>query len=194
MTMLVCNNRGIEMALFNRELEKAAEPGLLSRIQTVPLSSAPVVEEMLPPPSQITLAPNGNRTYLDQGSKVHGKLNFEAPVQIDGQIDGEIDAPDTSVTIGKSAVVTAKIKALLVTVAGVVNGEIRASQRIELQPSARVSGSLTAPKLVVQEGAMFDGNCTMPSKAVPEDRKPGTSRKEEHVVANINGRVHAEQA
>jgi len=171
------------------QLEKAAEPGLLSRLQNVQMPSRSAEDMLLPPNT-----PSRDRAYLDQGSKVHGKLSFEAPVRIDGQIEGEIDAHDTSVTIGKSAVVTAKIKTVSVTVAGVVNGEIGASQRIELQPSARVSGNLTAPKLIVQEGAMFEGNCTMQPKAVREDRMPAASRKEERLLAESNGREQVESA
>jgi cytoskeletal protein CcmA (bactofilin family) len=174
------------MALFKDESEKAAEPGLLSRIQNVQLPPGGA-EDMLPPPNQAATTSSRDRTYLDQGTRVHGKLNFETPVRIDGQIEGEIDAHDTSVTVGKSAVVTAKIKAVSVTVAGVVNGEISASQRIELQPSAKVTGSLAAPKLVVQEGALFDGSCTMSPKAVREERKPETARRGERLAAEING-------
>jgi len=186
------------MAFLKDESEKAGEPGssanpLLSRIQNAQMPSSDV-EDVLSPQSQAATTPGRDRTYLDQGSKVNGKLTFGTPVRIDGQIEGEIDAHDTSVSVGKSAVVTAKIKAISVTVAGVVNGEISASQRIELQPSAKVSGSLTAPKLVVQEGAMFEGNCTVPPKAAREERKPGTSRKEERPATETNGREQVEQA
>ena len=172
------------MASVKDQLEKAAEPGLLSRIQNVqaPTNGA---EDTLSPANQAAIAPGRERTYLDQGSKVNGKLTFETPVRIDGQVEGEIDAHDTSVSIGKSAMVTAKIKAVTVTVAGAVNGEISASQRIELLPSAKVSGTLAAPKLVVQEGAVFDGSCMMSAKAVRDERKPGATRREERPAAEI---------
>ena len=66
-----------------------------------------------------------------------------------------------SLIIGKTAVVTAPIKAASIIVAGKVSGDISASQRIELQASARVLGNLTAPVLVVQDGAMFEGHCVI---------------------------------
>jgi len=180
------------MELLKDESEKAIEsgpsanprPSYSSRNVQLPSRS---VEDMIPPPNLFATATNRDRTYLDQGSKVHGKLKFSAPVQIDGQVEGEIDAHDTSLAIGKSAVVTAKIKAVSVTIAGVVNGEISASERIELEPSAKVSGSIAAPKLVIREGAVFEGNCTMPRKALGEGRNPGTSRKEERFASETNG-------
>jgi cytoskeletal protein CcmA (bactofilin family) len=99
---------------------------------------------------------------------------------MDGQVDGEISAKD-SLMIGESAVVTAQINASSIVVAGRLNGEIVASERIELRPSARVSGNLTAPILVVHEGAIFEGNCAMQSEGVREGRKPATLRKEERI-------------
>jgi cytoskeletal protein CcmA (bactofilin family) len=143
---------------------------------------APVVAAINGKPTSDTHAPHAGferRAYLDEGSKVSGKLNFEGSVQINGQIDGEINAK-SSVIIGESAIVTAQIKGASIIVAGTVNGELIASQRIEIQPSAKVSGKLTAPKLLVQEGAIFDGQCAMKSDEVHQDRKTGAPAKEEH--------------
>lgn len=71
--------------------------------------------------------------------------------------------------------------------AGSLSDEIIASERIELRPSARVSGNLTAPKLVVHEGAIFEGNCAMQPEGVREGRKPATPRKEERITTQANG-------
>jgi len=126
------------------------------------------------------------RAYLDQGSKISGKLEFQEPVQIEGQVDGEISAK-SDLTIGESAVVTAQIKASSIIVAGKLSGEIVASERIEIRPSANVSGNLTTPRLVVHDGAMFEGNCTMQPQGVREGRKPTTPRKEERMPMHANG-------
>lgn len=119
-----------------------------------------MIEDMLPPPSQATLIPIGSRDYLDPNAKVWGKLEFAGPARIDGFVDGEIDAQD-SLAIGRSAAVTAKIKAVWIIVAGTVSGELCATERIELYPSAKVSGDLSAPKLVMHEGAVFKGHCAI---------------------------------
>jgi cytoskeletal protein CcmA (bactofilin family) len=182
----------MKMELREDESKKAIEAAPAS-----PRPSSSSHAPQLPPrivegtPASQASTSTRDRTYLDQGSKVEGRLKFGGPVRIDGQIEGEIDAHDTSIAIGNSAVVTAKIKAVSVTVAGVVNGEIIASERIELQPSAKVTGSLAAPKLVMQEGAGFEGNCTMSLKAVRDERNPATSRKD---LRETNGKEHAEHA
>jgi cytoskeletal protein CcmA (bactofilin family) len=125
------------------------------------------------------------RSYLDKGSKTSGKLKFERPVQIDGQVDGEISAKDMLV-IGDSAVVSAQINASSVIVAGKLSGEITATERIEIRPSAKVSGNLKAPKLIVHEGAIFDGNCAMQPEEARENRKPSVLRKEERLPERAN--------
>jgi len=82
--------------------------------------------------------------------------------------------------IGESAVVTAQIKASSIIVAGKVSGEIIASERIEIRPSAKVSGNLTTPRLVVHDGAIFEGNCVMQPDGVRKDRR-------ERVASQANG-------
>jgi cytoskeletal protein CcmA (bactofilin family) len=119
-------------------------------------------------------------TYIDSRTKINGQLSFEGPAQIDGQIDGEIVA-QSSLVIGHDALVNAKIKAASVVVAGTVSGEISASERIELQSSAKMSGSLTAPRIAVNEGAVFEGNCTMTSKELGEQLKPADIRRQEQM-------------
>jgi cytoskeletal protein CcmA (bactofilin family) len=114
--------------------------------------------------------------YLDAGSRISGKLYFETPARIDGQVEGEINAKD-SLAIGESAVVSAQIKAASVTVAGKVSGDIVAVQRIEIKPSAKVLGNITAPILVINEGALFEGHCAMQPEA-HDDRKVTVFPKE----------------
>ena len=137
-------------------------------------------------PGQAAPASTEDRNYLGEGSRVSGKLNFQGPARIDGRFEGEITATDR-VTIGENAVLTAKIKAASIIVAGKVNGEITATYRIELRPSAKVLGKLTTPKLVVHEDAMFEAHCAMQPEASPEDRKVTVSPRDERTVAQAGG-------
>ncbi len=182
------------MSLFNsKEPEKNAKPQPASSPQVQPVHSAPV-----PPPAAAAVEAKPANTngvsakpaaipstssagaYLDAGSKISGKLSFETPARIDGQVDGEINAKD-SLTIGESAVVAAQIKADSVVVAGKVSGDITAVHRIEIRPSAKVLGNITAPTLVIHEGALFEGHCAMAPEA-NDDRKVTVFPKEERMA------------
>src|SRR5712692_4585469 len=181
------------MALFNKEPEKNVRPDPSVRLQptqAVPVPPpTPMPEGRGAPPRQSAGAPLEARAYLDQGSKVSGKLSFEGPARIDGQVDGEITAKD-SVMVGESAVVTAQIKAASIIVAGKVSGDITATQRIEIRPSAKVLGNLTAPVLVVHEGAVFEGHCAMQPEGLRDD-KVTVFPKEERIAPQAGGQKQA---
>jgi cytoskeletal protein CcmA (bactofilin family) len=188
---------GMTMGLFNNETDKKAGPERLAVMpESMPAQAVPEAQSTRPDASRAPMAHQithartaAARAYLDQGSKISGKLQFEGPAQIEGQVDGEISAKD-SLTIGESAVVTAQIKASSIVVAGKLSGEIIASQRIEIRPSAKVSGNLTTPRLVVHDGAIFEGNCNMQSEGVRQDAKTSTLRKEEPVPVQTNTQNH----
>jgi cytoskeletal protein CcmA (bactofilin family) len=183
------------MALFNKAPEKNLRPDPSVKPQPMPAQAvpvpppAPIPDGRVAPPRQAS-TPLEARAYLDQGSKVSGKLSFEGPARVDGQIDGEITAKD-SLMIGESAVVTAQIKAASIIVAGKVSGDITASQRIEIRPSAKVLGNLTSPVLVVHEGAVFEGHCAMQPEGSRDDRKVTVFPKEERMAAQAGGQKQA---
>jgi cytoskeletal protein CcmA (bactofilin family) len=157
----------LSMALFSNEPEKNARPEP-PKPQTAPVPSAAAVSPVVEHSTASSTAATGS-AYLDRGAKISGKLHFEGPARIDGQVDGEIAGKD--ITIGESAVVTAQVTGESIVVCGKVKGEITASQRLEIRPTAKVSGNISAPKLIVQEGAVFEGNCSMGHEASHEDRK-----------------------
>jgi cytoskeletal protein CcmA (bactofilin family) len=101
---------------------------------------------------------------IGKGTRISGKLNFRAPAKIDGEAEGEITGDD--IFIAQGAVVTARIAAARIVVAGTVNGEIIARERVELLPTARLQCTISTPKLVLNEGAQFDGECKMPRERI----------------------------
>ena len=184
------------MALFNKEPEKSPkiQPTITPQASSLsPAPSASAATSSAPPvaPARTNgAAASEGRAYLDRGSKITGKISFEGPARIDGEVDGEINAKD-SLVIGESAAVTAHIRAASVSVAGKVSGDIIATQRIEIRPSAKVSGNITAPVLSIQEGALFEGHCSMQPEGVREDRKVTVFPKEERVVQAAGGQKQA---
>jgi cytoskeletal protein CcmA (bactofilin family) len=99
-------------------------------------------------------------TLLGKGSEFEGKLTFEGQVRIDGKFSGQIFTKDTLV-IGEGARVNAEINAGTVIINGVVEGNVRATQLIELHPPGRMKGNLEAPSLSMDKGVIFEGTCKM---------------------------------
>ncbi len=98
--------------------------------------------------------------FIDQGSEFEGKLTFKDTVRIDGSFQGEITSENTLI-VGETGTVEATIRSNTVVVSGTVDGNITAARQIVLHKSARVQGDMSAPSLVIEEGATFNGNLSM---------------------------------
>jgi cytoskeletal protein CcmA (bactofilin family) len=86
------------------------------------------------------------------------------------------------VIIGESAVVTAPLKAASVVIAGNISGDIIAAKRVEIRSTAKVFGNLTTPVLVIEDGALFEGYCTISSEAKEDRKVTPTVARHERVV------------
>lgn len=112
-----------------------------------------------PKPDQSAMA-RGLVGYLYKGSRVTGQLTFQGSARIEGSVDGEIQCNGT-LTIGERAEVRAKISGDVVIIRGRVEGNVVAKEKVELVTPARVFGDIDTPRLVITEGVVFDGDCSM---------------------------------
>ena len=99
-------------------------------------------------------------TILERDAQFEGKLTFQGKVQINGKFRGEIFSEGILV-IGEGAEIDAKIEIDTVIIHGRVTGSITAKRRIEMHQPATVHGDITSPSLVVSDGAIFEGSCSM---------------------------------
>ncbi|QSQ21507.1 bactofilin BacM [Pyxidicoccus parkwayensis] len=99
-------------------------------------------------------------TLLGKGSEFEGKLTFEGQVRIDGKFNGQIITKDVLV-IGDGAKVQAEIQAGTVIINGQVEGNVKATQIIELKTPGRVKGNLETPSLSMDRGVIFEGSLKM---------------------------------
>lgn len=104
------------------------------------------------------------QTYLGAESTLEGKLRFEGTIRLDGHFTGSIESEGGTVIVGEKAVIDADISVHTATVSGEVRGNIRAADRIQLCPTARVFGDLSASVILMDAGVVFRGNCSMKPK------------------------------
>jgi cytoskeletal protein CcmA (bactofilin family) len=123
------------------------------------------------------------RAFMGEGTQFKGVLSFAGAVRIDGQVEGEI-VGDEVLIIGEPGQVKAEIEVGTLVVSGRVQGTITAKQRVELLRSARVTGTVRTPCLVVAEGAVFNGSCEM---AGSEGEMPGRPDSTEGAPATPPG-------
>ncbi len=105
------------------------------------------------------------KSILDRNCEFHGKLTFEGSVQINGRFRGEIFS-DGTLIVGEDADIEGTIEIATVVICGRVQGTIHATRKIEMRPPAYVQATIRTPALAVEEGAVYEGNCTMGKIAV----------------------------
>lgn len=109
-------------------------------------------------PAAVQLSEIG--AYLGPGTKANGKLLFEGTTTIEGEIEGEI-LVHGNVTIGEHANIKGKIVATSALVRGKVTANIQADKKIEIQPPGVVIGDVVTQSLVIGDGAILEGHCSM---------------------------------
>ena len=109
--------------------------------------------------------------FLDEASEMEGKYTCAGTVMLDAKFSGEITSKDTLV-IGERAVVHANVRTASLVVRGELAGNVMASEQVVLESSARVTGDVEAPIIVMEKGAVHDGHCRM-TKAKPAEAPHG---------------------
>ncbi|MBI3062452.1 MAG: polymer-forming cytoskeletal protein [Deltaproteobacteria bacterium] len=131
-------------------------------------------------PAAIQLSEIG--AYLGPGTKANGKLLFEGATTIEGEIDGEI-LVHGNVTIGEHANIKGKIVATSALIRGKVTADIQVDKRIEIQPPGVVIGDVVTQSLVIGDGAILEGHCSMrrekEGKVLPLVRQEASGGKSE---------------
>ena len=101
---------------------------------------------------------------LEKGCEFEGKLTFEGTVRINGKFGGEIFS-DGTLVVGEGASIDGKVDVGNIIIHGEVKGTIKARDRIEMHTPAVVEGDIIAQTLVIDEGVIFEGSCSMGKKA-----------------------------
>ena len=109
---------------------------------------------------------------LGRGTEFSGKLNFEGKVRIDGKFSGEIFTDDVLI-IGEGADVRAEIEvSTLIIKGGVVTGNVRARDMVEIHSPGKLVGNIVSPALSIEKGVIFEGTCKMSETAAATSPRP----------------------
>ena len=104
--------------------------------------------------------------FLDRGAVFKGEMEFEDTMRIDGKFNGRINSKNELI-VGESAHIEGDLHVGRIAISGTVVGKIVATQRVEIHRNGKVYCDIDTPALVIEEGAIFQGNCVMGEK----DRK-----------------------
>lgn len=113
--------------------------------------------------------------YVGNGTVLTGETSFQAMLRIDGHLTGKIFSESGTLIVGSSGRVDANIAVAQAIISGTVNGDIVATEKLELTRTAKVIGNVQAPRLVIDDGAIFEGGCTMVKAKEAADKRASTA-------------------
>lgn len=99
--------------------------------------------------------------FLGKDTQFKGKLIFHGTVRIDGHFKGEVLSTNGTLIIGAGGVVEANVHLSYIVISGEIRGDVIADNRIDILERGRVFGNIQAPTIMIDEGAIFEGNCRM---------------------------------
>lgn len=173
-----CRRRPIRPPSRRRASRTAGETSTAFTLS--PAISMSIFSSRRQDPNEVAQATVGC-SILDAPMLVRGDIETEGSLRIDGRLEGSVLNADVLV-VGTDAVIVGDVQAREVVVGGTVNGNIRASARVELRPAAKVEGDIDASVICIHEGGTVRGRLSIQPIAGSERLSNGTHRPELAVV------------
>jgi len=146
------------MAMWNRNKK---EEDLPQRPTFAPTPAEPA-KEAIPmatyPNKTAEFGSTRGAAVLGRSLLITGRVTGKEDLVIDGRIEGDIELPENRLTVGASGHVQGGIRAREIIILGTVQGNLEASERVEIKKNARVIGDLKAQRPIIEDEAYFKGN------------------------------------
>ena len=114
--------------------------------------------------------------FVGSGTELTGETTFKAMLRVDGHLSGKISSSSGTLIVGATGKIDANVEVAVAVVHGVVNGDIIASQRLELGRASKVNGNIQTPSLIIEQGGIFEGNCKMVKMTAALDKSRDDKR------------------
>ncbi len=129
--------------------------------------------------------------FVGHGTMLTGETVFHSMLRVDGHLVGTVTSESGTLIVGTNGQVDANVSVSAAVINGTVNGDIAASEKIQLGRTARVIGNIQTPRLTIEDGAVLEGGCTM-LKAREVVEKQQTAADEQYKASEI-ARYEAEK-
>src|SRR6188768_3227780 len=154
-----------------------------------PTPAAPVASNVQPsaPVAQQAEPRRIERDLVNIGKSVviKGELSGSEDLTIEGQVEGKIELKDHLLTIGPNGRIKAQVFAKTVIVLGEVNGNVSASEKVEIRDGGSVDGDIISPRVAIAEGAHFRGSVDMQKKSAPSSQPSKSAQPAAQAAASV---------
>lgn len=141
-------------------------------------SSTPSIERNpSPEPTRQPTAPaQSTPSTVGRTVAIEGTLTAQEDILLEGRFNGEVVLMDNALVVGQTGDIRADIKAKNVTIHGKANGDIKASDQVEISASGSMRGDILSPRVILHDGAKFKGRIDMEPEGL-EQGKPASGAK-----------------
>lgn len=128
-------------------------------------------------------APVGGTAHIGRSVLIKGELSGSEDLYLDGTVEGKIELPGNNFVVGPNGRVRAGIRARGVVIEGKVEGDIEASERVELRKTAVLTGSIVTQRVAIEDGAYFKGSVDV-KRAAPAPQPTAAQPRSESAREN----------
>jgi len=107
---------------------------------------------------------------------IEGTLSGQEDILLEGRVGGEIRLLENAVVVGESGNVNANVHAKTVTIHGKANGDVEASDKVEISATGTMRGDISSPRVILHNGAKFKGRIDMEPEGIGESSQKIASR------------------
>jgi cytoskeletal protein CcmA (bactofilin family) len=156
------------MAMFDKH--KSAKP-------SPPGPEQPPISAAVPAVGATTAVSSSKVALIGQGISIAGDVKAETSLKVEGRIEGRSVQCTDEVEVAESGQVIAHVVAKVVKISGTVSGDIGGSEKVLITRTGRVQGNIVAPRVQLEDGALFRGSIDMnPAQSADAD-KPAAARQ-----------------
>ena len=132
--------------------------------------------------------------FVGSGTVVTGEANFKAMMRVDGHLSGRVNSSAGTLIVGANGKVDANIEVAVAVVHGTVNGDIIATQRLELGRAAKLNGNIQTASLMIEPGALFEGSCKMIKMSTGAGKGKSNGRDDQPLDTTSMKPINADQS
>jgi cytoskeletal protein CcmA (bactofilin family) len=125
--------------------------------------------------------------FVGHGTTLTGETEFHAMLRVDGHLIGTVSSQSGTLIVGTNGQVDANIVVAAAMVNGTVNGDIYATEKLHLGRTARVLGNIQSPRLIIEEGAILEGGCSMLKARETQEEEAGVTEEVETTESDSLG-------
>ena len=169
--------------MWNKRRDEDPPKPVSQRIPSYPAPVAPNPVEVKKEPTPMSSTPvrtfepeSRSGATIGKSVKVVGQIFSKEDLYVDGAVEGTLEALENRLTIGPHGAVQAAIKAREVLVLGTIQGNVEATERIEIRKDAKLMGDIRTARIIIEDGAYFKGSIDIirpePAKIAPKPPAP----------------------